>query len=108
MIIGTGIGGVAAAVLLQNKVPNLTYTVYEKNKGVVSPSLPYFEGYGHPLNVLSGRHMVGKSLPGSALRRAIAFLPIDLCAEFELERVLLRRFGDSKILCKCCTEIWGG
>ncbi|EXJ79131.1 hypothetical protein A1O3_08632 [Capronia epimyces CBS 606.96] len=34
IIIGAGIGGIATSVLLQNKVPNLNYTVVEKNAGV--------------------------------------------------------------------------
>lgn len=36
IIVGAGIAGIAAAILLQNKVNNLTYTVYEKLETVVS------------------------------------------------------------------------
>ena len=38
VIVGAGIAGIAAAILLQNKVPNLTYTIFDKNKRVVSIS----------------------------------------------------------------------
>ncbi len=35
IIVGAGIAGISAAVLLPNKVPNLSYTLYEKNGLVV-------------------------------------------------------------------------
>lgn len=35
IIVGAGIAGISAAVLLPNKVPNLSYTLYEKNNLVV-------------------------------------------------------------------------
>lgn len=38
IIVGAGIAGLAAAVLLPNKVKNLSYVVYEKNYTVVNCS----------------------------------------------------------------------
>lgn len=42
VIIGAGIAGIATAILLQNKVPNLTYTVVERNAGFVSGPRPSY------------------------------------------------------------------
>lgn len=38
---GAGIGGIAASILISNKVPNLSYTVFERNDTVVG-SKPNF------------------------------------------------------------------
>ncbi|KAE8550489.1 hypothetical protein TMatcc_008525 [Talaromyces marneffei ATCC 18224] len=34
IIVGAGIGGIAASILISNKVPNLEYVVYEKTDAV--------------------------------------------------------------------------
>ncbi len=76
IIVGAGIAGVAAAVLLQNKVPNLTYTVFEKNSRVVS-AIYTLVLLVSELMVKLGRDLGRKYIPWSSVRCTIAFLPTD-------------------------------
>ncbi len=75
IIVGAGIGGIAAAVLLQNKVPNLTYTVYEKNKRVVSTIIA---SDFQLLITVTGRNVGRKYLSWCSLRCPLPFIPVDL------------------------------
>ena len=56
IIVGAGVAGLAAAVLLPNKVQNLTYTVYERNSAVVRLYIARRKQLGQ-LTVIPGRHM---------------------------------------------------
>ena len=65
-VVGAGLSGILAGILLPVKVPEINLTIFEKNVDVVSPyhMLPILRISGR-VTCLSGWHMVRKRLPWS-------------------------------------------
>jgi thioredoxin reductase len=73
IIVGAGIAGIAASILIPRKVANLTYKVFEKQDAVVSiestPELPVRS------NGTIGWYLGAKSLSWREVRYSISQLP---------------------------------
>lgn len=74
-VVGGGLAGILAGILLPAKVPNIQLTIYEKNADFVSftPASIW-----KPQLTTSGRHLVRKCLPRCTLRHPLARIPIHL------------------------------
>lgn len=78
VVIGAGLAGITAGILLPVKVPGIKLTILEKNADVVG-SRPS----GRPSQILRnhiGRYMVREHLSRSPLRYSITRLPVHLLA----------------------------
>ena len=64
VVIGAGLAGILAGILLPVKVPNIQLTILEKNHDVVSPMQQNPQRRSHPSTEW---YMVGEHLPRSSL-----------------------------------------
>lgn len=72
IIVGAGVAGVAASILISKKVRNLSYTVYERQDDVVSIYLLAMTSSPPSINKLSGRHVGTESLSWHPMRHSFA------------------------------------
>lgn len=64
-MIGAGIAGINAGILLPIKVPGIELTIFEKNKDVVSLIIPSFKVSGRLVN-RSHREVLGSKMSTQA------------------------------------------
>ena len=89
VVIGAGLSGVTAGVLLPAKVPGIKLTIFEKNADVVcdKPTLVYLVGQNSltTLSIIIGRHLVRERLPGRQVRHPSPCLPDEFLAQYPVE-----------------------
>lgn len=73
-VIGGGLAGILAGILLPAKVPNIKLNIYEKNSDFVSA--PISPLLFHSVLTDPGRHMAGECVPRSAVRHSVARVPV--------------------------------
>ena len=84
-VIGAGISGITAGILLPAKVPGIQLTIIDKNDDVVK-SLMFLGCEGTMLSVRLGWYMVRKHLPRRPLRHPSPRLSIHLRSQHSMER----------------------
>lgn len=92
-VIGAGLSGILAGILLPAKVPNIQLTILEKNTDVVSDNHPQ----ALPPTLLNhhpGRHLVGKCLSWSEMRHTSSRLPSDIQPQYSMVATIRRRPRD--------------
>jgi hypothetical protein len=98
-VIGAGIAGITAGVLLPRKVPGIQLTIFDKNNDVVCIIYPSAHAsYQHILTFPIGRHMARKHLSRRQMRHPITLLPVNILAQGQLVRGVRSRTGDQGLL----------
>lgn len=82
VVIGAGIAGITASILLPAKVPNIQLTVLEKNEDVVCLRLWNFLSLTDRIHLV--RNVARKCLSRGALRHSGSCLPINICPKYTM------------------------
>lgn len=77
IVVGAGITGINAAILLPVKVPGIDLVIYERNAEVVS-SFDNDQHCRYDANLIGGRGLASMYLSRSPMRCSISCLPIDI------------------------------
>jgi hypothetical protein len=84
VVIGAGLAGITAGILLPAKVPGIQLTIFEKNDDVVSFIRNYMTK--QLLTCQICWNMVRKCLSWCSMRYTLSRLPVNLCSEYQLVR----------------------
>lgn len=106
-VIGAGLAGITAGVLLPAKVPGIKLRIYEKNSDLVSSSFTKENESPNAVvdHFVKGGYMVGKYLSRREMRRTVQCLPEQLCAKNTVDGRICPRRRDPRLLARRGTTL---